>query len=304
MKIAPKIGIAVILVMSLGLVLSASRAGEGIEDLEAISTDFNSKYHIAMPPIPDTILLCGELVPQWNWEVKERLERELLSNTYWQSNTLLLLKRSGKYFPMMDKILKEEGVPTDFKYLAVAESGLTNAVSPAGARGVWQFMKSTGESYGLEINNEIDERYHIEKATRAACAYLKNAKSELGTWTLAAAAYNRGLYGVKRDLSNQKVDTYYELFMNTETSRYVFRLIAYKLIMENPSDYGFSLKKSEYYTNTPTVNMSVDTTISDLAEFALQNGTNYKTVRLLNPWIRDDHLIVKQGEKLVIEVPK
>ncbi len=252
MKIAPKIGIAVILVMSLGLVLSASRAGEGIEDLEAISTDFNSKYHIAMPPIPDTILLCGELVPQWNWEVKERLERELLSNTYWQSNTLLLLKRSGKYFPMMDKILKEEGVPTDFKYLAVAESGLTNAVSPAGARGVWQFMKSTGESYGLEINNEIDERYHIEKATRAACAYLKNAKSELGTWTLAAAAYNRGLYGVKRDLSNQKVDTYYELFMNTETSRYVFRLIAYKLIMENPSDYGFSLKKSEYYTNTPT----------------------------------------------------
>ena len=304
MKIAPKIGIAVILVMSLGLVLSASRAGEGIEDLEAISTDFNSKYHIAMPPFPDTILLCGELVPQWNWEVKERLERELLSNTYWQSNTLLLLKRSGKYFPMMDKILKEEGVPTDFKYLAVAESGLTNAVSPAGARGVWQFMKSTGESYGLEINNEIDERYHIEKATRAACAYLKNAKSELGTWTLAAAAYNRGLYGVKRDLSNQKVDTYYELFMNTETSRYVFRLIAYKLIMENPSDYGFSLKKSEYYTNTPNVNISVDTTISDLAEFALQNGTNYKTVRLLNPWIRDDHLIVKQGEKLVIEVPK
>ena len=133
---------------------------------------------------------------------------------------------------------------------------------------------------------------------------MKNAKSELGTWTLAAAAYNRGLYGVKRDLSNQKVDTYYELFMNTETSRYVFRLIAYKLIMENPSDYGFSLKKSEYYTNTPTVNISVDTTISDLAEFALQNGTNYKTVRLLNPWIRDDHLIVKQGEKLVIEVPK
>ena len=304
MKTALKIGISLVLIFCLGLVLSASRAGEHISELEKVATDFSTKYHIAMPPIPDTILLCGELVPQSNWEVKERLERELLSNTYWQSNTLLLLKRSGKYFPMMDRILKEEGVPTDFKYLAVAESGLTNAVSPAGARGVWQFMKSTGQSYGLEVNNEIDERYHIEKATRAACAYLKNAKAELGSWTLAAAAYNRGLYGVKRDLSNQKVDTYYELFMNTETSRYVFRLIAYKLIMENPTHYGFNLKPSEYYTNVPTVNISVDSTLTDLAAFAIENGTNYKTVRLLNPWIRDDHLIIKPGEKLLIQVPK
>lgn len=304
MKTAIKIGISLLLLVCLGLVLSASKVGESVEELEAIGTDFNAKYHIAMPPIPDSIWLCGELVPQSNWEVRERLERELLSNTYWQSNTLLLLKRSGKYFPMMDRILKEEGVPTDFKYLAVAESGLTNAVSPAGARGVWQFMKSTGEAYGLEINNEIDERYHLEKATRAACAYLKKAKAELGTWTLAAAAYNRGLYGVKRDLSSQKVDTYYDLYMNTETSRYVFRLIAYKLIMENPAKYGFNLKRGEYYTDVPTVNIAVDSTITDLAEFAIVNGTNYKTVRLLNPWIRDDHLIIKPGDTLLIEVPK
>jgi membrane-bound lytic murein transglycosylase D len=299
-----KISLSIVLLFCIGVVLSASKTGETQEQLETISTDFNARYHIAMPPIPDSIFLCGELVPQSNWEVKERLERELLSNTYWQSNTLLLLKRSGKYFPMMDRILAEEGVPLDYKYLAVAESGLTNAVSPAGARGVWQFMKSTGQSYGLTINNEIDERYHIEKATRAACTYLKHAKEKLGSWTLAAAAYNRGLSGVMRDLKNQQVETYYDLYMNTETSRYVFRLIAYKLIMENPASYGFSLSNEEYYDNIQTVNISVDTTIADLAEFAIQNGTNYKTIKVLNPWLRDDHLIIKPGNSVLIEVPK
>jgi membrane-bound lytic murein transglycosylase D len=304
MKTSIKIALSIVMLLGIGLVLSASKAGENDAQLEAISTDFNARYHIAMPPVPDTIFLCGELVPQSNWEVRERLERELLSNTYWQSNTLLLLKRSGKYFPLMDRILAEEGVPLDYKYLAVAESGLTNAVSPAGARGVWQFMKTTGQSYGLTINREIDERYHIEKATRAACKYLKHAKDKLGSWTLAAAAYNRGLSGVMRDLSNQKVNTYYDLYMNTETSRYVFRLIAYKLIMENPAGYGFSLPDEAYYSNIPTVNIKVDTTVTDLADFAILNGTNYKTVKLLNPWLRDDHLIIKPGNSVLIEVPK
>ncbi len=299
-----KIGLSVAILLGIGIVLSASKAGESEAQIATVTSDFNSRYHITMPPVPDTIWLCGELVPQSNWEVKERLERELLSNTYWQSNTVLLLKRSGKYFPLMDRILAEEGVPLDFKYLAVAESGLTNAVSPAGARGVWQFMKSTGQSYGLTVNSEIDERYHIEKATRAACAYLQKAKGQLGSWTLAAAAFNRGLSGVKRDLSNQKVDSYYDLYLNSETSRYVFRLIAYKLIMENPGGYGFSLSNDEYYTNVETVNIKVDSTIADLAEFAIQNNTNYKTVKLLNPWLRDDHLIIKPGKSVLISVPK
>ncbi|MFT5724941.1 MAG: membrane-bound lytic murein transglycosylase D [Bacteroidia bacterium] len=306
MKTTLKLGISVLVIFAAGILISASDVGgnETSQIAEDSSDGFGSKYHIAMPPIPDTVTFCGEIVPKTNWEVRERLERELLSNTYWQSNTMLLLKRSGKYFPMMDRILKEEGVPTDFKYLAVAESGLTNAVSPAGARGVWQFMKSTGQAYDLKVNSEIDERYHIEKATRAACAYLKKAKKSLGSWTLAAAAYNRGLPGIRRDIAKQKVDSYYDLYMNTETSRYVFRIVVYKLIMENPTAYGFNLESQDYYTNVPTINISVDTTIADLADFALDYGTNYKTLKLLNPWLRDNHVIIKPGTKILIEVPK
>jgi len=292
-------------VVAVMLVLSAheSANSEEQQSYDEATDEFAAKYRIAMPPIPDTIMLCGELVPQEQWEVRERLEREVLSNTYWQSNTLLLLKRSGKYFPLIERVLREEGVPDDFKYLAVAESGLMPAVSPAGARGIWQFMKSTGTSYGLTITSEVDERYHVEKATRAACKYLKKAKAELNSWTLAAAAYNRGLNGIRRDLANQKVDNYYDLYLNTETSRYVFRIIAFKLLFENPNGFGFVLNESQYYTPITTKSLDVDTTIMDLAGFAKLNGTTYKELKLLNPWLRDDHLMVPAGEKFVLEVP-
>ncbi len=265
---------------------------------------FNDAYRIAMPPIPDEVYFCNEIVPQDQWEVRERLEREMLSNTYWQSNTVLLLKRSGRYFPIIEKILEEEGVPQDFKYLAVAESGLTQAVSPAGARGMWQFMKSTGSAYDLKINGEIDERYHIEKATRSACTYLKKAKDHLGSWTLAAAAYNRGLPGVKRDLANQKVDSYYALYLNRETSRYVFRILAYKLIMGNPQAYGFYIHENEYYTPVETKSVEVDSTIASLAEYAQLHNTDYKTVKLLNPWLRSTRLTVKEGQTYTIQIPE
>lgn len=306
MKTLLKIAASLLVVLAIGIVLTSSyTTSKVVESQETtVTSDFNTRYHITMPPIPDTVVFCGEQVPLDNWEVKERLEREILSNTYWQSNTLLLLKRSGKYFDEIDAILKEEDVPTDFKYLAVAESGLTNAVSPAGARGVWQFMKTTGTSYGLQITSEVDERYHLEKATRAACEYLKKAKEELGSWTLAASAYNRGLPGISRDLKNQKVDSYFDLYLNSETSRYVFRIIAFKLIMENPEAYGFKLSDDQLYTNTATEEVKVDTTINDLADFAITHNTNYKTIKLLNPWLRDDHLMVKTGEVYHIAIPQ
>lgn len=266
-------------------------------------SQFSEQYHIQMPPVPDSLMFCGELAPIENWDILERLERELLVNTYWQSNMMLMLKRSGRYFPTISEILKEEGVPDDFKYLAVAESGLTNAVSSAGARGMWQFMKSTATSYGLTVTSEIDERYHIEKATRAACAYLKKAKDELGSWTLAAAAYNRGLPGIKRDLDAQKVENYYDLHLNSETSRYVFRLLAIKLIMNTPQNYGFDLNRKDYYEPVNTNTVTVDSSLWNLAEFAKEQGTTYKTLKLLNPWLRDDHLTVKPGDSFEIKLP-
>lgn len=287
------------------VLFSSSQTEDSIAQKQlAQMNSFQDDYHIAMPPIPAELTFCGERVPMDEWEVKERLEREVLSNTYWQSNTLLLLKRSGKYFPLIEKILEEEGVPEDFKYLAVAESGLTQAVSPAGARGMWQFMKSTAEAYGLNVSGEIDERYHVEKSTRAACAYLKKAKDHLGSWTLAAAAYNRGLPGIKRDLDKQKVEEYFDLYLNTETSRYVFRIIAFKLIMNTPESYGFHLKEADYYNPVPVESVAIDTTIWNLPDFAKSNNTTYKTIKLLNPWLRDDHLTIKPGDSVIIDLPK
>ncbi len=301
-KIGATIGLAVIL--GIALMSSYSTSSEVSKVNEVKESSFNDNYRIAMPPIPDTVRFCGELVPQLDTEVKERLEREVLSNTYWQSNTVLMLKRSGKYFPLIERILKEEGLPEDFKYLAVAESGLIQAVSSAGAKGIWQFMNSTAQSYGLTVNSEVDERYHVEKSTRAACAYLKKAKEDLGTWTLAAAAYNRGLAGIKRDVRNQQVTSYYDLYLNTETSRYVFRIIAFKLLMSSPEKYGFVMKTKDYYKPESVILIQVDTTITDLADFAIKNGTNYKTVKVLNPWLRDDHLTVRAGSEYLIKVPR
>ncbi|MCB9262254.1 MAG: lytic transglycosylase domain-containing protein [Flavobacteriales bacterium] len=266
--------------------------------------DFSDHYRIATPPIPEVVDFAGEVVPLDDWDVRERLERELLTNVYWQSNTLLNLKRSRKYFQTIETILAKNGIPDDFKYLAVAESGLINAVSSAGAKGIWQFMESSAQSYGLTVNTEIDERYHLEKSTQAACDYLKHSKATLGSWTLSAAAYNRGVAGTVRDKSDQKQNNYYDLYLNTETSRYVFRIIAFKLIMQNPDKYGFSLSDDDYFKPEKTYLLNVDTTIVDLADFAIQNGTSYKMVKLLNPWLRDDHLTIKTGQGHVLKMPE
>ncbi len=305
MKNSIKLVIALFMIVGAAVLFSSTDSKSAVkENKDESIMAFSDAYRIAMPPIPKTMTFCGESVPLDNWDVKQRLEREVLSNTYWQSNMMLLLKRSGRYFPMIEKILEEEGVPSDFKYLAVAESGLTQPISSAGARGMWQFMKSTGIAYGLTISSEIDERYHLEKSTRAACTYLKKAKGQLGSWALAAAAYNRGLPGIKRDLHKQKVNQYYSLYLNTETSRYVFRILAFKLIMSNPQKYGFQLEEEDYYRPVPVEMLSIDSTIWNLPNFAILHKTDYKTLKLLNPWLRDDHLTVKPGKVYKVNVPK
>jgi len=243
-----------------------------------------------VPSIPAEPAFAGEKVPLKDPDVIERFDKELLVNTFWHSNTILTLKRTNRYFPIIEPILKKNGVPDDFKYLCVIESGLANVVSPAGASGFWQFLESTGKKYGLEINDEVDERYNLEKATEAACLYIKSNYSRFGSWTLAAAAYNMGENGVERQLKAQGVKSYYDLYLNQETSRYIFRMLAVKEIYSHPEAYGFLLDSDQLYSPLNVRTIQVDSVVNNWAKFAQEHGTNYKHLKLLNPWIRDPML--------------
>lgn len=266
---------------------------------------FQEEYNIFSLPVPENPTFAGEPVPIERSYIRESLDRELLVNTYWQSQTLLFIKRAAKYFPLIEPILKEEGVPDDFKYLALAESALIiRAVSPAGAAGPWQFMKGAGNDYGLEINSQVDERYHVEKATAAACRFLKSSYEKFGSWTLAAAAYNAGRSHVIRQLDRQQTNNYYDLLLNEETGRYVFRIIAIKEILENPVVYGFHVKEKDLYYMEPTYTVEVDSAVSDFASFAKGFGLSYKELKDLNPWLRDDHLTNSRGKTYKIKIPE
>lgn len=267
------------------------------------SVSYNIFSRIQAVKLPDKVTFADEQVPLKNFDVRERLDRELLVNTYWHSNTLQLYKLSSRWFPTIEKILKESGVPEDFKYLALAESGLRNVISPNNAAGFWQFVEGAGKEQGLEINNAIDERYNIELSTKAACAYLKKSHDEFGSWTLAAASYNMGKGRLKKIIGEQKVNSYYDLFMNDETSRYVFRIIALKEIIAHPETYGFRLDKSDYYEPIQTRDTIINHDIEDLATFALDNNTNYKTLKLLNPWLRQSYLHIKKGRSYSVKLP-
>jgi membrane-bound lytic murein transglycosylase D len=253
--------------------------------------------------IPREMMFAGEIVPMQDVDVRERLDRELLVNTYWHSNTLLGFKRANRYFPIIEPILKKHGVPDDFKYLALIESGLTNVVSPAGATGFWQIMKATAQQYGLEVSKEIDERYHLEKSTEVACVYLLDAKAKFGSWTAAAASYNMGMGGLSKQMNRQKSNNYYDLLLNHETSRYVFRIIAVKEIYENPGRYGFKFSPSDLYVPVPTNQITISPPIEDFSEFALEQGISYKALKIHNPWLRENFL--KSGNQLSykIEIP-
>lgn len=252
---------------------------------------------------PSTVDFAGEKTPLQIADVRERFDRELLVNANLHSSTILIMKRANRVFPVIEPILKQYGVPDDFKYLAVIESALTNAVSASGAKGVWQFMPDTAKEKGMEVNEGVDERYHLQKATEAACKYLIAAKQKFGNWTLAAASYNGGMNGVNTKIMEQKVTDYYDLALTDETSRYVFRILALKEIMQHPDLYGFDVSKEELYENIPTRILEVDSSITDLATFAKAQGINYKILKIHNPWLRDKKLINTAKKKYLIEIP-
>ncbi|RZJ67786.1 MAG: lytic transglycosylase domain-containing protein [Flavobacterium sp.] len=252
---------------------------------------------------PTQVDFAGEPTPLNISDVRERFDRELLVNANLDATTLLILKRANRAFPIIEPILAKNGVPDDFKYLAVIESGLVNAVSPAGARGVWQFMPETAKEKGMEVNETVDERYHLEKSTEAACRYLLDAKAKFGNWTLAAASYNGGMGGVNKQITFQKVSNYYDLLLTDETARYVFRILALKEIMKNPALYGFTIAPEEMYPLLPTRKIDVDSSIVDLATFAQSQGINYKILKIHNPWLRDRKLPNAARKKYTLEIP-
>ncbi|OFY98673.1 MAG: hypothetical protein A3K10_08290 [Bacteroidetes bacterium RIFCSPLOWO2_12_FULL_31_6] len=268
------------------------------------SIDSTKAFSVFSLEIPKKVDFAGELVPLQIVDVYERLDRELIVNTYWQSQTLLFHKRAYKYFPLMEPILKKYGIPDDFKYLALVESAFTNIVSPAGATGFWQLMDATAISYGLEVNEEVDERYHIEKSTETACKYILEAYKQLKSWTLVAASYNMGITGILNQLERQKANNYYDLLLNEETSRYVFRAIAVKLIITNPQKYGYYITAKNLYKPIETFTISVDSAITDLAVFASLQNVNYKILKIFNPWLRQSYLTNTEHKKYIITLPK
>ncbi len=263
-----------------------------------------SNFYVTAPEIPSKLDFAGEPVPIENLDVYESLDRELLVNTYYHSQTILSIKRSHRFFPVIEPILKKYDIPDDFKYLLVIESNFTNSVSPAGAAGFWQFMKPTAQKYGLEITEEIDERYNLVKATEAACKHLKDLYSYYKSWTLSAAAYNAGTGNIDRVVSLQKTTNYYDLFLNEETARYVYRILAVKIILSNPQKYGFYIPKKSRYFPVPTEKIQVDSSIADLPQFAIDLGINYKLLRIFNPWIRKYQLTNKDKKTYVFEIPR
>ncbi|MFK8276106.1 transglycosylase SLT domain-containing protein [Capnocytophaga cynodegmi] len=271
---------------------------------DTINGTTTNAYNVYAIDLPSEIDFAGERVPLEIPDVYERLDREFLVNTYWQSNGLLLIKRSNKYFPIIEPILKRNGIPDDFKYLALIESGLLDVVSPSGASGFWQFMKAAAIEHGLEVSSTVDERYHLEKATQAACDYLKKAKQSTGSWTMAAAAYNAGIAGMNNQITAQQTSNYYDLWLNSETSRYVFRILAVKEIMKNPKRYGFNFEERHLYNEVPTFNVKVDTSITSLVDFAKEHNITYKELKIHNTWLRDRKLDNKSGKTYYIKIPK
>ncbi|MCF8257124.1 MAG: lytic transglycosylase domain-containing protein [Flavobacteriales bacterium] len=270
----------------------------------AFEARFHEDYRVYSVNVPKNLTFCGNRVPLFDMDIRERMDRELLVNTYWQSNTLLFHKRAYRWFPIIEPILKEYGVPDDFKYLAVIESGLMNTVSPSGAVGYWQILEPTAKEYGLEVNTEVDERYHVEKSTEAACRFLKDAHDKFGSWEMAAAAYNMGMGGLSRQVKRQRATNYYDLILSQETGRYVFRIIAAKLILENPARYGFYFREKDLYGPQQTVEVRIDSAVTDFANVAAKLNTTYRILKIFNPWLREPTLANKEKKTYVLRLPK
>jgi membrane-bound lytic murein transglycosylase D len=271
---------------------------------DSYQKEFEEKYRVYAVTIPGYLNFCGEKTPMNDYEVFERFDRELTINTYYQSSTIFNIKRGSRYFPIIEPILKRNGIPDDFKYLCMIESGLSNVISPNGAVGFWQFIEETGRNYGLRINDEVDERYDIRKSTEAACAYFKEAYLQFGSWTLAAASYNLGINGLKGALNKQEVNSYYDLYLNTETSRYIMRVLAIKEIYEHPNNYGYFVPQFLRYPQVPTYSETLRGSVSDLASYAKAHNVNYKIFRLFNPWLRKNELKNKDSVVYTVYFPQ
>lgn len=308
MHFLSKIGLAATAVFISGLFIAAIQspkvADQTIETSVSEQQQTPQILRVEALDIPRVMTFAGESVPLQDTDVRERLDREIHVNTYWHSNMLLMIKKANRFFAEIEPLLKKYNLPDDFKYLAVAESGLDNVTSSAGASGFWQFMRATGKQYGLEINSYVDERYNLELATKVASEYLRNSKELFGSWTNAAAAYNAGNAGISKQMKRQDATDYYNLLLNPETGRYVFRILAFKEILSNPEKYGFFVDQNDLYQAIPTNTIVVDTPIEDFAKFAKQQGINYKILKIHNPWLRDTFLKNASGKKYHIKIPK
>jgi len=286
------------------LVFLFIRAGTDNEGRMNTDTKIKGKYVITPVDLPDELDFAGEAVPLDNFDVRESLDRELMVNTYWHSHTLLLIKRANRFFPVIEKILEENGLPDDLKYIAVAESDLENLISPANAVGYWQFLEGTAREFGLEVNDEVDERYHMEKATWAAGKYLMDSYQKYGNWTMAAASYNAGRRGVDRQMERQGADYYYDLLLNSETGRYIYRILALKLILSDPEKYGFVVKQEDLYPVIPSYEVTIDTPVEDFALWAARYSINYKILKYFNPWLREAYLTDLRGKSYYVKIPE
>lgn len=262
--------------------------------------------HLFTPvELPEKLTFAGEKVPMEYFDVRENLDRELLSAVYFHSQTIRFIKNAPRYFSIIEPILKSYGVPEDFKYLCVAESGFdVRAVSPAKAVGLWQLLESTAKECGLEVNDEVDERYHIEKSTEVACGIFMSAYQKYGSWSLVAASYNGGRTAVDRQIANQKVKSYYDLLFGEETTRYVFRILALKLVMEDPEEYGFRIKKNQCYPIIETKTFEINGPVTDLADLAIEKGISYKILKMFNPWLRETFLKNPTRKTYTLKIPE
>lgn len=265
---------------------------------------FSSNQRLFELNLQKNLNFAGEIIPQIDFKIKESADQAFLLTATMRSSMALLITKSNRWFPVIGPILKKNGIPDDIKYIALAESRLTNAISPQKATGFWQIMELTAKNYGLEVSEEVDERYSVEKSTQAACQYFKEAHKKFGNWTLAIASYNLGMGGIEAQLKKQKVTNYYNLVLNKETGRYVYRIIALKSIIENPKLYGIILRENKTYHKIETKTLIVDSSISNLTDFAIMHGYNYKILKIFNPWLRKTKLSNLNKKKYAIIFPK
>jgi membrane-bound lytic murein transglycosylase D len=296
--------ITALVILLLGILIIALLTQSSVITENNPEMNFKSASQTFPAPFPESIDFAGEVAPLNMFDVRERLDREINVNTYWQSQTIFYIKRASRWFPVIEPILKRQGIPDDFKYIAVAESGLMNSISNMQAVGFWQFVEGTGKQNNLVINTEVDERYSVERSTEAACKFFLAAKAQFGSWTLAAASFNMGTSALQSQIDKQQEHNFYDLLLNDETFRYIFRILAIKEIMLQEKAYGFHLDKKDLYAPLQYTNVTVSESVPDLAVWSHEHNTNYKNLKLLNPWLRQNTLTVEPGKKYEIKILK